>query len=156
MDLIAVGAVIAALGYAGWKLWEMLASGKRGGCSCSRPTPGCAGCPLASTGISYHNVRIDRSKDTKLSDETDPFIVPLGREFDLHTFRPKEVKSAVEEYLLEARRLGYHEVRIIHGKGIGFQRDVVRQVLASTNFVVEYGDDMNGNRGATWATLKLL
>jgi dsDNA-specific endonuclease/ATPase MutS2 len=86
-------------------------------------------------------------------DSEEPFIVPLGREFDLHTFRPQEVKSAVEEYLLEARRLGFVQVRIIHGKGIGFQRDVVRKILASTDFVVEFGDDVNGNRGATWATL---
>jgi dsDNA-specific endonuclease/ATPase MutS2 len=49
--------------------------------------------------------------------------------------------------------LGFQQVRIIHGKGIGFQRDVVRQLLATTPFVVEYGDDVNGNRGATWATL---
>lgn len=84
----------------------------------------------------------------------EPVVLPLGREFDLHTFRPREVKSAVEEYLLEARRLGYRQVRIIHGKGIGFQRETVRQVLASTAFVAEFGDDVNGNRGATWATLK--
>jgi len=83
------------------------------------------------------------------------FVVPLGREFDLHTFRPKEVKSAVEEYLQEARKLGFGQVRIIHGKGIGFQREVVRKVLAATFFVVEYGDDLNGNRGATWATLRV-
>ena len=86
-------------------------------------------------------------------DPDELFVVPLGREFDLHTFRPREVKSAVEEYLLEARKLGFQQVRIIHGKGIGFQRDVVRQVLAATPFVLEYGDDVNGNRGATWATL---
>jgi len=85
---------------------------------------------------------------------SEPFVVPLGREFDLHTFRPQEVKSAVEEYLLEARRLGFRQVRIIHGKGIGFQRDTVRKVLAATAFVEEFGDDVNGNRGATWATLR--
>lgn len=81
------------------------------------------------------------------------FEIPLGREFDLHTFRAKEIRSAVEEYLLEARRLGFREVRIIHGKGMGFQRDTVRQVLQATAFVREYGDDVNGNWGATWATL---
>ncbi len=86
-------------------------------------------------------------------DQDEPIVVPLGREFDLHTFRPQDIKSAVEEYLLEARRLGFGQVRIIHGKGIGFQRDVVRKVLAATSFVVEFGDDVNGNRGATWATL---
>ena len=86
-------------------------------------------------------------------DPEEIFVVPVGREFDLHTFHPREVKSAVEEYLLEARRLGFHQVRIIHGKGIGFQRDVVRQLLSSTSFVTDFGDDVNGNRGATWATL---
>jgi dsDNA-specific endonuclease/ATPase MutS2 len=88
-----------------------------------------------------------------MSDQEEPFVMPLGREFDLHTFRPREVKSAVEEYLWEARRLGFSEVRIIHGKGIGFQRDVVRGVLAATAFVEDYGDDP-GNRGATWARLR--
>lgn len=152
MDFIAMGAVAAALGYAGWKIWVMLKTGKTSDCSCSQASSSCSGCPLASTGISYHNVRASHRKDTNMSD--DPFIVPLGREFDLHTFRPQEVKSAVEEYLLEARRLGYQQVRIIHGKGIGFQRDVVRKLLAATDFVIEFGDDVNGNRGATWATLK--
>ncbi len=88
-------------------------------------------------------------------EEDDPVEMELGREFDLHTFRPKDVASVVEEYLLEARRLGFEQVRIIHGKGIGFQRDVVRQILAKTDFIIEYGDDVNGNRGATWATLRL-
>jgi len=83
----------------------------------------------------------------------DVVVLPLGREFDLHTFRPRDVKSAVEEYLLEARRLGFGQVRIIHGRGIGFQRDVVRQVLAATAFVTAFEDDVNGNRGATLATL---
>lgn len=86
-------------------------------------------------------------------DGLEPVSFPLGREFDLHTFRPRDIPSVVEEYLREARALGYGQVRLIHGRGIGFQRDVVRQVLAKTPFVVEFGDDMNGNRGATWATL---
>jgi len=85
--------------------------------------------------------------------DLEPVALPLGREFDLHTFRSKEIPSVVEEYLREARALGYVQVRIIHGWGIGFQRDVVRQVLAKTTFVLEFGDDVNGNRGATWATL---
>jgi len=45
-------------------------------------------------------------------------------------------------------------VRIIHGKGSGYQREVVRGILAQTPFVESFGDDLNGNRGATWATLK--
>jgi len=81
-------------------------------------------------------------------------VIPLGREFDLHTFRPNEIPEATAEYLLEAQRLGYREVRIIHGKGTGFQREVVRRVLAETPFVESFGDDVNGNRGATWALIR--
>lgn len=88
--------------------------------------------------------------------DPDPVVLPLGREFDLHTFRPRDIPSVVAEYLWEARQLGYEQVRIIHGRGIGFQRDVVRKVLSETPFVVEFGDDINGNRGATWATLTAL
>ena len=67
----------------------------------------------------------------------EPFVIPLGREFSLHTFSPEEVKSAVEEYLVEAQRLGFRQVRIIHGKGTGHQRAEVK-----------------GNRGAAWTTLR--
>lgn len=87
-----------------------------------------------------------------MDENTEPEAIPLGRELDLHTFRPRDISSVVEEYLLEARRLGYHQVRLIHGKGIGYQRDVVRAILAQTDFVEAFGDDIH-NRGATWATL---
>jgi len=87
-----------------------------------------------------------------MDDNTEPEVLALGRELDLHTFRPRDIPSVVEEYLLEARSLGYHQVRLIHGKGIGYQRDVVRAILAQTDFVEAFGDDIN-NRGATWATL---
>ena len=88
-----------------------------------------------------------------MSDE-EPVVLPLGREFDLHTFRQNEIPLATREYLEEARRLGFLPVRIIHGKGTGYQREVVRSILSQTPFVESFGDDMNGNRGATWASLK--
>jgi dsDNA-specific endonuclease/ATPase MutS2 len=88
-----------------------------------------------------------------VSDE-EPVVLPLGREFDLHTFRQNEIPLATREYLEEARRLGFLQVRIIHGKGTGYQREVVRSILSQTPFVESFGDDMNGNRGATWAYLK--
>lgn len=89
-----------------------------------------------------------------MDENTEPEVLVLGRELDLHTFRPRDIPSVVAEYLLEARTLGYEQVRLVHGKGMGYQREVVRQVLAQTDFVEAFGDDVNGNRGATWATLK--
>ena len=77
-------------------------------------------------------------------DDTTPFAEPVVIEitdvFDLHTIPPREVKVVVEEYLHQAHALGFPVVRIIHGKGIGVQREIVRNVLARTSFVVDWTD----------------
>jgi dsDNA-specific endonuclease/ATPase MutS2 len=79
-----------------------------------------------------------------LDDDFNPFPEPVEIEitdvFDLHTIPPRDVKLVVEEYLREARRLGFPVVRIIHGKGIGVQRDMVRAILARTEFVADWTD----------------
>ena len=77
-------------------------------------------------------------------DDTSPYPEPVVIEitdvFDLHTIPPREVKAVVEEYLLEAHRKGFRVVRIIHGKGIGVQRETVRAILARTSFVEDWTD----------------
>ncbi len=77
-------------------------------------------------------------------DDLNPFPEPVEIEitdiFDLHTIPPREVKPVVEEYLREARRQGFRVVRIIHGKGIGVQREIVRSILARTSFVHDWTD----------------
>lgn len=90
-----------------------------------------------------------------LADDMNPFPEPVEIEitdvFDLHTIPPREVKAVVEEYLREARRLGFPVVRIIHGKGIGVQREMVRTILARTAFVLDWTDapPEAGGLGAT-------
>ncbi|HMS09204.1 MAG TPA: Smr/MutS family protein [Pyrinomonadaceae bacterium] len=75
---------------------------------------------------------------------------------DLHAFHPKDVKAVTEAYLEEARKRGFRLVRLIHGKGIGVQREIVRSVLAETAFVKSFksGDEMSGGWGATIAELE--
>lgn len=79
-----------------------------------------------------------------LSQDDNPFPEPVVIEitdvFDLHTIPPRDVKPVVEEYLREAHLKGFRVVRIIHGKGIGVQREIVRSVLARTDFVVDWTD----------------
>ena len=93
-------------------------------------------------------------------DPFDPFPHPVRLEitdvFDLHAIRPREVRAVVEEYLREARRKGFRSVRIIHGKGVGVQREVVRSILARTPFVEHFSDapPEAGGWGATVAHLK--
>src|SRR5436305_13205279 len=70
----------------------------------------------------------------------EPVVIEITDVFDLHTIPPREVKAVVEEYLLQAHRKGFRVVRIIHGKGIGVQRDMVRATLARTPFVEDWTD----------------
>ncbi len=89
-------------------------------------------------------------------DEDEPVRIPVTDVFDLHSVQPKEVKEVVEAYLEEANRLGLKSLRIIHGRGIGVQREIVRAVLARTPFVVSFGDapPEAGGWGATVVRLQ--
>jgi dsDNA-specific endonuclease/ATPase MutS2 len=82
--------------------------------------------------------------------------IPVTDVFDLHSVPPRDVKAVVEEYLNEAHRMGFKALRIIHGRGIGVQREMVRAVLARTEFVAAYGDAPAGagGWGATVVTLR--
>jgi dsDNA-specific endonuclease/ATPase MutS2 len=70
----------------------------------------------------------------------EPVVIEITDVFDLHTIPPRDVKRVVEEYLREAHGKGLLVVRIIHGKGIGVQREIVRGVLARTDFVLDWTD----------------
>ena len=93
-------------------------------------------------------------------DPFDPFPEPvrleIGDVFDLHSIPPSDVRAVVEEYLREAHGKGFRQVRIIHGKGVGVQRETVRKVLERTPFVEHYADapPEAGGWGATVAHLK--
>jgi len=87
--------------------------------------------------------------------EEEPVRIPITDVFDLHSVAPREVKAAVEAYLEEAHQLGLKALRIIHGRGIGVQRETVREVLARTPYVLDYRDAPAeaGGWGATLVTL---
>jgi dsDNA-specific endonuclease/ATPase MutS2 len=91
-----------------------------------------------------------------MPEDGDPLRIPITDVFDLHTVPPRDVRGVVEEYLLEARHMGYRALRIIHGRGIGVQREIVRSVLAATPFVLEFQDAPAeaGGWGATIVTLR--
>jgi dsDNA-specific endonuclease/ATPase MutS2 len=70
----------------------------------------------------------------------EPVVIEITDVFDLHTIPPAQVEVVVESYLDEARSKGFRVVRIIHGKGIGVQRSIVRGVLRRTQFVINWMD----------------
>ncbi|XXX79493.1 Smr/MutS family protein [Sorangium sp. So ce134] len=79
-------------------------------------------------------------------------VMPIEDAIDLHTFAPRDVASVVEEYLHEAQRRGFREVRVIHGRGKGVQRRVVRGVL-SRHPAVDGFRDAPASRGGWGATV---
>ena len=81
----------------------------------------------------------------------EPVEIEITDTFDLHTIPPREVKAVVEEYLRLAHEKGFRSVRIIHGKGIGVQREIVRSILARTPFVSHWTNA--SSLGATIVTL---
>ena len=87
--------------------------------------------------------------------EDEPVRIPITDVFDLHTVAPRDVQAAVEAYLEEAHRMGLKALRIIHGRGIGVQREMVRAVLARTPYVLDYRDapEEAGGWGAMIVTL---
>jgi len=81
--------------------------------------------------------------------------IPITDVFDLHSVAPADARAVVEAYLEEAHARGFKAIRIIHGRGIGVQRTMVRSVLARTPFVKDFHDApaQAGGWGATIATL---
>jgi DNA-nicking Smr family endonuclease len=82
--------------------------------------------------------------------------LPITDVLDLHSFRPAEVADVVREYLDAAWAQGLRELRIIHGRGIGVQRQTVRTLLGREPRVTAFGDAPAeaGGWGATWVRLR--
>jgi DNA-nicking Smr family endonuclease len=93
-------------------------------------------------------------KDSELS--SDVVEIPIEDWIDLHTFLPKEIPSLLEEYLTECQKKGFREVRIIHGKGKGVQRNIVHSFLEKSPVVESFkpSPPEAGSWGATLAYLK--
>jgi dsDNA-specific endonuclease/ATPase MutS2 len=89
-------------------------------------------------------------------EEEEPVPIPITDIFDLHSVPPRDARAVIDEYLEEAHKLGLKALRIIHGRGIGAQREMVRKVLTSKPFVADFRDAPAeaGGWGATIVTLK--
>lgn len=84
-------------------------------------------------------------------------VMALEPVLDLHAFRPEDVADVVTAYLEEARARRLAEVRIVHGRGRGVQRALVRRVLVSAPGVLAFADapPERGGWGATLVRLRV-
>ena len=70
----------------------------------------------------------------------EPVEISITDIIDLHTIPARDVKRVVEEYLEQAYKAGFPVVRIIHGRGVGVQREIVRSILVRTPHVLKWAD----------------
>ena len=73
-------------------------------------------------------------------------------ELDLRGVRTEEAKSKLTHFLDEAYALGHSSVKIVHGRGDGILRKMLRDHLKSLNYVKEYVNE-HSDRGGDGCTL---
>ena len=94
--------------------------------------------------------------ETEAASEEEVVVLPIEDSLDLHSFPPREIKDLLHDYLEEACRKQFAEVRIIHGKGTGTLRATVHAILQKHPLVVSFrqADGERGGWGATCVTLR--
>jgi len=88
--------------------------------------------------------------------DDDPVKIPIDGVLDLHTFRPKDVKDLVPEYLRECRSRGIYNVRIIHGKGTETLCKIVHSIIKKDPYVIRFKTSHYGGGGWGATEVELL
>jgi DNA mismatch repair protein MutS2 len=93
----------------------------------------------------------DQTDQTSSATISDGRPASPGMELDLRGQRADDAVDTLERYLERAYLSGLPYVRIIHGKGTGRLRNVVRTELKSVPFVksFESGEQKEGGEGVT-------
>jgi DNA mismatch repair protein MutS2 len=87
----------------------------------------------------------------KYSLDLDKKLTQFKISIDLRGFKAEEALNAIQRYIDEAMLLSIPEVRILHGKGNGVLRNIIREYLRSVKEVKNFRDEIleAGGHGIT-------
>jgi DNA-nicking Smr family endonuclease len=80
-------------------------------------------------------------------DAPETIELPITGELDLHAFAPRDVPGVLADYIEACLERRVHALRIVHGRGKGVQRAVVRRLLAAHPAVTGFEDAPPGSGG---------
>ncbi len=98
---------------------------------------------------------VSRFNTGSIADALNKKLSDFNSTLDVRGQRAEEMVHNLEEYLDEAEMLGVNNLRILHGKGNGILRSVVRQYLSKRQNVVEFHDEMLELGGAGITVVKM-
>jgi len=106
----------------------------------------------------YNAITGSRSKGTTrfISSDLNEKLKHFDSTLDLRGKRAEEALSILNNYLDQAMLLGKNEIRILHGKGDGILRDVIRNHLNQVDFISHIRDEVieRGGAGISIVVLK--
>jgi DNA-nicking Smr family endonuclease len=87
-----------------------------------------------------------------MKDNDKPIEYPIDGTLDLHHFAPSDTKDVLIEYIKVCLEKNILTLRIVHGKGIGVKRKIVRSVLEKHPHVKRFHHE-SGSGGGWGATI---
>jgi DNA mismatch repair protein MutS2 len=95
--------------------------------------------------VSKNQIKKEQKKSSYVSDQTIKDIhkknLNFKREIDVRGMRGDEAVDTVMHFIDDAILIGMSRVRILHGKGNGILRQLIRQYLATVPNVTHYADE---------------
>lgn len=76
----------------------------------------------------------------------------FNTQLNIRGMRAEEVHSLIEKFLDDAILLGHHELRVLHGKGTGVLREIVRNLVRTYPQVIAVEDE-HADRGGAGITV---
>ena len=100
--------------------------------------------------------KIQRAKTSSISRQISEKTMNFSGSLDVRGLRGEEALKEVENLIDNAIILGFSELKIIHGRGDGILRTIIRERLKNISQIISVGNEHadRGGDGATIVTLK--